>query len=744
MEYAEELEYRRVNQELARRCASGLGQELALGLAPLESIERAKLRQELTAEARRFPYDLAGLRDPRLFLQSLKEGAQPQGSDFLELARVLELAGELKGGFQLELTPRLFELATGLGDHANLLAHINQVFGPDGKVKENASPTLRRLSRELEAAKNQVHTVLQQFMDRHSDLLQDRFITQRRERFVIPVKAEQAGRELGLVVESSSSGASVFFEPAAAVKLNNHLAELTSAWEAELNRILAELAALVTGDPDLPATLATLAQLDLIRAQAQLAEDWALAAPEWNPSGTYYWEALRHPLVKEAVANDLELSEANRLVLVSGPNMGGKTALLKALGLGLWMAQSGLGVAARQAQLFWPGAVFCDIGDEQSLAGELSTYGSHLLRLRAILEQAGAGDLVLIDELGTGTDPEEGAALAWAFLEALLMTGARALVTTHLGVLKSFPASHPGSANAAMRFDSDFRPTYRLEVGPPGRSLALAAAKRIGFPASVLLRAEELIDPNTREVGAILAQLEALLNQADQNAQAAAAERKNLQAEREVLRARLAQIENEREQVITTAREEADLELARLQEQVKNLRAQAKSGQKSEALRTIEQLRRDYRPKTPSVQLEVEPGQEVFVTSYGKKAWVLERREGQAVVQLGAIRATVPLSEIKPVAATAVNLARGGVTTSRESWELDLRGFTAEEAVLAVHDFLSEAVASGAGAARILHGKGTGVLREAIRRELARDKRVSSFHDAMPYQGGHGVTEVEL
>jgi DNA mismatch repair protein MutS2 len=296
-----------------------------------------------------------------------------------------------------------------------------------------------------------------------------------------------------------------------------------------------------------------------------------------------------------------------------------------------------------------------------------------------------------------------------------------------------------------MRFDSELRPTYRLEVGPPGRSLALAAAGRIGFPQRVLLRAEELIDPNTREVGAILAQLEALLNQADQSAQATAAELKNLQAEREVLQARLAQIESEREQIVTAAREEADLELARLQEQVKNLRAQAKSGQKSEALRTIEQLRRDYRPKTRSLGLEVEPGQEVFVTSYGKKAWVLERRGEQAVVQLGAIRATVPLIEIKPVAATAVDRpARGGVTTSRESWELDLRGFTAEEAVLAVHDFLSEAVAGGAGAARIVHGKGSGVLREVIRRELARDKRVSSFHDAMPYQGGHGVTEVEL
>ena len=505
MKYAQELEYQRVNRELAERCASGLGRELALELGPLESIEEAVWRQELTAEACRFPYDLAGLFDPRQFLQGLKEGVPPEGAQFLQLARVLELAQELGGGLALELTPRLYELATGLGDHSGLVARINQVFGPDGKVKENASPTLQRLNRELEAAKTQVRTVLNQFMDRHSDLLQDRFITQRRERFVIPIKAELAGRELGMVVESSSSGASVFFEPAAAVKLNNRLAELSSAWEAELNRILAELAALVTSDPDLPATLATLAQFDLIRAQARLAEDWGLVAPAWNQIGTYHLEALRHPLLKNAVANDLELSQTTQLILLSGPNMGGKTALLKALGLGLWMAQSGLGVAARNCDLFWPQAIFCDIGDEQSLADELSTYASHLMRLQTALEQAQAGDLVLIDELGTGTDPEEGAALAWAFLESLLETGARALVTTHLGVLKSFPASHPGSANAALRFDPDLRPTYRLEVGPPGRSLALAAARRLGFPARVLQRAEELIDPETREVGAILA-----------------------------------------------------------------------------------------------------------------------------------------------------------------------------------------------------------------------------------------------
>jgi len=737
----EVLEFPRVKALLAERAKTPLGRELALGLAPL-SQEEAERRHGLTQEALSYPYALPEAGALKAAWERARAGARLSGAELLRAAQALEGAMALREEL-LPLRNALSQVAAGIGDHEAFLARVRKALDEEGAVRDEASPRLRQIRRELHPLRQEILERLYALMDRHKEAIQDRFVTVRRERYCIPLRAGMAHKVPGLLLDESESGATLFIEPLSVVKLNNRLYALRLQEEEEVNRILRELSERLAMDPGVPGTLEALALLDLIQAQAALARDLGLSRPRFGEA--YALEEAFHPLIASPVKNSFALDEEHRLLLISGPNMGGKTALLKTLGLAVLMAQSGLFVAARRATLAWPDRVYADIGDEQSLQENLSTFAGHLRRLKEMLEETTRESLVLIDELGSGTDPEEGAALSQAILEALLARGVKGMVTTHLSPLKAFAQGREGILNASTRFDlATLRPTYELILGVPGRSYALAIARRLALPEEVLRRAEALLPEGGR--------LEALLEKLEEERLALKEEKRRLEKtleEAESLRQELAARERgfaeEREKRLKALEEEARRRLLEVEAEIKALKEKARTQGKRDALRELMALRERYAKKTPSPPPPpgLIPGQAVEVPSLGKRGRVLELRGEEALVQVGPLKLSLKATELKPLQEEAAPKALP-LRPRREVKEVDLRGLTVEEALLEVNSALEEAQALGLGSLRLLHGKGTGALRQAIREALRRDKRVETFADAPPHEGGHGVTVVAL
>lgn len=737
----EVLEFPRVRTLLAERAKTPLGRELALALAPL-SREEAERRHGLTQEALAYSYSLPEAGTLREAYEGARVGRRLTGPELLKAARALEEAMALKAEL-LPLQNALSGVAEGIGDHSPFLARVRRALDEEGAVRDEASPRLAQIRRELRPLRQEILDRLYALMDRHREAFQDRFVTLRRERYCVPVKAGMAHKVPGLLLDESESGATLFVEPFSVVKLNNRLQALRLGEEEEVNRILWELSEGLAGDPGVPGTLKALALLDLLQAQAALAKDLGLTRPRFGEH--YALEEAFHPLIPNPVRNSFTLDDRHRLLLISGPNMGGKTALLKTLGLAVLMAQAGLFVGAKRALLAWPDQVYADIGDEQSLQENLSTFAGHLRRLKEMLEKATERSLVLIDELGSGTDPEEGAALSQAILEALLERGVKGMITTHLSPLKAFAQGREGIGNASMRFDLEtLRPTYELVLGVPGRSYALAIARRLALPEAVLKRAEGLLPEGGR--------LETLLERLEAERLALEEERRRLQAEleraeglRKRLEAREARYEEERAERMRALEEEVRGRLLEVEAELKALKEKARAGAKKDALRELMALRERYAKKAPPPPPPpgLAEGQLVEVVSLGRQGRILELRGKEALVQVGPMKMTLKAKDLKPLGAPEAPKAFSA-RPKREAREVDLRGLTVEEALLEVDSALEEARALGLPSLRLLHGKGTGALRQAIRDHLRRDKRVESFADAPPHEGGHGVTVVIL
>ena len=737
----EVLEFPKVKALLAARAKTPLGQELALGLAPL-SREEAERRHGLTQEALSYPYALPEAGALKAAWERAKAGGRLSGPELLRAAQALEEAMALKEEL-LPLQNALSQVAAGIGDHGAFLLRVRKALDEEGAVRDEASPRLKQIRQELHPLRQEILNRLYALMDRHKEAIQDRFVTLRRERYCIPVRAGMAHKIPGLLLDESESGATLFIEPLSVVKLNNRLYALRLQEEEEVNRILRELSQRLAEDPGVPGTLEALALLDLVQAQAALSRDLGLSRPRFGEG--YALEEAFHPLIENPVKNSFALDETHRLLLISGPNMGGKTALLKTLGLAVLMAQSGLFVAAKRATLAWPDRVYADIGDEQSLQESLSTFAGHLKRLKEMLEGATERSLVLIDELGSGTDPEEGAALSQAILEALLARGVKGMVTTHLSPLKAFAQGREGVMNASMRFDlATLRPTYELVLGVPGRSYALAIARRLALPEEVLRRAEALLPEGGR--------LEALLEKLEAERLALIEEKRHLQKaleEAEALKRELLAREKgfaeERQRRLKALEEEVRQRLLQVEAELKAIREKARTEGKRDALRELMALKERYAKKAPPPPPPpgLTPGQAVEVPSLGKRGRLLEIRGEEALVQVGPLKMSLKAAELKPLQEEATPKALP-LRPRREVKEVDLRGLTVEEALLEVDSALEEARALGLPTLRLLHGKGTGALRQAIREFLRRDKRVEAFADAPPNEGGHGVTVVVL
>jgi DNA mismatch repair protein MutS2 len=677
--------------------------------------------------------------------------------------------------------PLLAAIAERLAKLPEVEDRLRAAIDDAGTVRDDASRELGRLRREMRGARARIIKKLEEYIATLPSRfqVQDASVSVREGRYVIPVRREGRGEVGGLVHDESATGATLFVEPPIAIDLMNRLRELELAETREVQRILRELThALRPHQPALDAALDALVAIDALFARARYALEYDGRRPEIGPRAGTEYAVVRafHPLLlaggSPVVPFDLAFTDDERTMLVSGPNTGGKTVLLKAIGLISALAQAGIiPPVAKGTRLPLFRDIFADIGDEQSIEASLSTFSAHLKNLREILEEADGHALALIDEIGSGTDPAEGGALAQAILVELTRRGTMTVATTHLGQLKLLAAEEPGVVNASLQFDArELRPTYRLLKGIPGRSYGLAIARRLGFPHDLLERAESFLPQAERDVGQLLLELE------DKEARLAAALREAERARREAVELREAVAERadalstrEREaerrtrqqarDILMSAREEVEATIRELREAVEQAGdAAAREEAFRQARRRVEQRAERQRERTPTERPAAAPaaqalevGAHVRVSATGATGRIVELRDGRAVVETGGVRLQVPVGglvpEPEPVQAQAVARPRRGgysVADFDASAEIDLRGMRAEEVETALLPALDAAIQAGLPSFRIIHGKGTGALRDVVQQILKADPRIDRYRPGGLGEGGTGVTVVEL
>ncbi len=744
------LEFDRVRSALAERAATNMGRELAFKLHP--SIDAYDIRQKLEqVEEAVFgmTLSLGGITDVRGLLERVSHGQDLKGSDILEIAYTLDASMTLKRSIAQHSSGALLRVAEGIGQHVVFTRTVLERLNSDGSVRDDATPKLRMIRRRLEPLRSEIRDRLTNLMDRHAESLQDRLITIRRDRFVIPVQASRESSVPGIVVDSSASNQTVFIEPASVVPLNNELTRLLIEEEQEVTRILAELARMVADEPGLHETLRAVAELDLIAAKARLAKDWQLNRPKHAAQGEFDLLEMRHPLIENCQPNTLKLDSKRRILLITGPNMGGKTVTLKSLGLAVLMHQCGMFVRVKEAKLPVLTNILVDVGDEQSIEASLSTFAAHLKNLTHILEDSSPDTLVLIDELGSGTDPSEGAALSQAILEKLLEKGARGIVTSHLAPLKVFAFEREDVVNASMSFDLErLAPTFKLNIGQPGRSYALAIANRMGFPTDTLERARVVLGPEGANVEKLLENLERERENLALDAKAAREAKEVSEREAKIVREKLEKFELERETMMLEAQRKAEGVFRDALDQVRQMKIRVRDTEteRPKVLNELRDLRAAAQAERPYISAVVreadplKPGASVEIPAYGATGTILEIRGDEVLVQMGLLKVTLKRRELKLKRTSPMPKSGNYISPANFSKELNLRGAHVEEAVDEIRSFIAEAQALRESPIRILHGKGEGVLRRVVRDYLKSDKRIESFHDAQPYEGGHGVT----
>ncbi|BBI32185.1 endonuclease MutS2 [Cohnella abietis] len=778
------LEYDKIINQLNGLTSTSLGREQSEKLSPSRELPIVVRRLAATDEAVRATTfkgapPFGGITDIRSSLYRAKLQGILQPPELMDtaqfimgsrrLSRYIALAGE-----ETEL-PLLSDLCEPLTDFKPLEDEIRRCIDEQGDVLDSASPELASVRRDIRINAGRAREKLESLIRSSSvqKMLQDALITMRNDRYVIPVKQEYRAHFGGIVHDQSGSGATLFIEPEAVVQMNNKLRELKIKELNEVERILRRLseqvgerAELLAGDAEI------LGLIDFIFAKASLAHALTATLPEMNDEGRLHLRKARHPLIdiKQAVPIDIVLGEEYASIIVTGPNTGGKTVSLKTIGLLSLMAMSGLFIPAEDgSRLCVFDGIYADIGDEQSIEQSLSTFSSHMTNLISMLSQVTHQSLVLLDELGAGTDPAEGSALAIAILEHLQKLGCRLIATTHYSELKAYAYNREGIINASMEFDvATLRPTYRLLVGVPGRSNAFAIAERLGLPKSIIDHARGEVSEDELKVDSMIASLEQdrLLAQSErQAAERLRREAEKLQNDIQVERDKL---QEQKIKVLESAREEARSAIAKAkreaEEIINDLRRLALEEGASVKEHKLIEARRRLEDAVPSPvantnrssnakQGKIEVGDEVKVHSLGgQKGHVVELTgSSEAIVQLGIMKMKVPLTELEPLRKTAASKAPKAQATivkrTRDEsirTELDLRGMMLDEAIMEVDQFLDEAFLSNLGQVYIIHGKGTGALRTGVQDFLRRHKHVKSYRLGQFGEGGAGVSVAEL
>ncbi|MBV9789123.1 MAG: endonuclease MutS2 [Chloroflexi bacterium] len=816
------LEYAKIRDRLAQHTSFSASRQLALQLQPDDDIDAIRRAQRATSAARQlfdtYPdVTIGGARDVRQPVTTALRGGVLEPSVLLEVAATLEAMRQLR--FRLLKLPDepygpLIDLGYALPELPEIENAIARTVDPNGEILDSASPALGKLRAEIRIAHSRLMERLQGILgsSQYASALQEPIITMRDGRYVIPIKASGRRTLRGIVHDQSNTGATLFIEPLQTVELNNSWRELQIAEQQEIIRILQALSARVGEDGQSILTgVEALAQIDLLFAKGRYSsqlncmepEIVDLAKHETRPNlrpeeSPLYLRKARHPLLNQqtVVPTDVWLGGEFRVLLVTGPNTGGKTVALKTTGLLALMAQSGMHIpAGDRSRLPVLRHIFADIGDEQSIEQSLSTFSSHMTHIIAILDALASAArtnrssscldaLVLLDELGAGTDPTEGAALARAIIERILDSGALCIGTTHYAELKAYAHNTPNVQNSSVEFDEEtLRPTYRLQIGLPGRSNALAIASRLGLNPEIIARSRSFLSSETEQVEDLLASIAREREVAASEQQEAQAIRVEAEQLRSQLQEELQDLDREREQRLQSFERELDDELRSLRQDLRRLREDTRSvsltrewmqqaeerlkaaGDTAERQRRERRQQRQQQPQTqaPAPALQpprpIQPGDQVHIASVKLDGEVLsvDPDANEAEVQVGGFRMTVDLRELRR--------GKGGASAQREtrpvqvappapprlptpsrdvSMQLDMRGMRANEIESLLDRYLNDAYLSNLNEVRLVHGKGTGTLRKIVRDVLATHPLVTSYAPGIGGEGGDGVTIARL
>lgn len=730
------------------------------------------------------------LADPAGWLGRLESpGGVLEPADFLDAGSLLETAAWLRQQFREDAAK--FPLLTGrgasLGDFKESQAAIRRCILPNGEISDDASSALRRIRASILQTRDSIQKALKQILRaRHAESGED-YVTLRNDRFVIPVRAEHRRNVQGVVHGASATGQTVFVEPFETVESNNQLVQLAEDEAAEIFQILKELTERLRGMlGPLQAAAGTIAELDGVFARGRFARDFDACMPEFSVEPELRLEGARHPVLEDKLRKEnraivpmsLELGGEDRMLVISGPNTGGKTVALKTTGLAVLSAQAGIPVAAQRAVLSMFDRVLVDIGDEQSIAADLSTFSSHMLNLKSMFEEATDNSLVLVDEMGTGTAPEEGAALAVALLEEFRKKHCFVLATTHHDRLKAYASTTAGVVNAAVEFDDvNLRPTYRLMVGVPGGSSGIAIAKRLELPESIIEHARSLLAPETQEAADLIAYLHRSRDELDHLRTQMAEERRALEQERAKLRTEWVERQKHRiadlEQKFAEMQKRFEENVANVVEAVKEreLRAQVektarrkmqdvRAGAKEElnaaVVQTISESQQDLGVRAETFEkvnaAQLQAGARIRVRGFNKPVILRRVDGGSAEIEAGPLRMKVALDEI-----VGIEGETPGKTGPRQdvrvsavggegagSGEINVIGLTVEEATGRVDKFLDEAVLANRNQVRIITGHGTGALRKGLGEFLKTHPLVERAQFASEEHGGKAITVVDL
>ncbi len=806
------LEYDKILTRVANHCAFSGGMELALAMLPSDDLYTVQEWLAQTAEAHRLldqktDISFGGVRDMRAELDRAERRAMLLAQDLLEIRNTLLRARTIQNTLsRLDHSfPRLADLVVNIEPCSHVIAEVGRCINDRGEVADGASDALGHIRSELRVAQDRLLSTLDRIIH-GSDIrpyLQDALVTQRQGRYVIPVRAEYKGNVDGIVHDQSSSGATLFIEPLRVVQQNNAVRELELQEEREVRRILTELSELVADEAIyIRRNIGILADLDFIFARAKYGYAIEGSAPEmvamrpaakpipasaaadaagdpvYHPGSIIDLRRARHPLLDPAtvVPVDIYLDDETFIIVVTGPNTGGKTVTLKTVGLLALMAQSGLMLPVEPgSKLSVFEGVYADIGDEQSIEQNLSTFSSHMTHIIEILEEADPASLVLFDELGAGTDPDEGSALAMALLDNLRDRGITVFATTHYSDLKLYAHSTPGVRNASVEFDIEtLSPTYELSIGLPGRSNALIIAKRLGLNPVIVEKAESIVRPDALQADALLDDIKRVRQEAQAATQHAKERERQAQLVETDLRYQLAGIEEARRQVIAETRTLMQTELDQVRQEIDQTRRQLARATQfggavgthdaflAEAEKEVSRRRRDAEAVDTTVARPGSGEERIAgVIEVGDRVWVpylqasgevlaLNERAGEADVQLGNFRLKLPLKRlelrqkaVKDEPAQRVNIQAGALVDS-PGMEFDMRGERVEEGLEKLERYLDNAYLARLPFVRIIHGKGTGVLRDAVRVLLRGHPVVGEFRSGDAGEGGDGVTVAKL
>jgi DNA mismatch repair protein MutS2 len=775
-----------------RRAVNAL--EPGIKRAPLDSVF-ALIRE--AAEWLRAGRELGfgALADPQSWLERIEgPGMALEPGEFLDASSLLETSGWLRQQFREEAVkfPLLAARAAALGDFRDVHTAIRRCVLPNGEINDDASPALRRIRASITETRGTIQRSLKQILRARNAEAGEDYVTLRNDRFVIPVRAEHRRNLPGVVHGASATGQTVFMEPFETVESNNQLVQLGEDEAAEILRILRELTEKLQRIREpLLAAAGTIAELDSVFARARFARDFDAAMPEFSATNELRLESARHPVLEDKLRKEnraivpltLTLGGEERVLVISGPNTGGKTVALKTTGMAALAAQSGIPVAAQRAVLPLFDTILVDIGDEQSIAADLSTFSAHMLNLKTMLQEATPNSLVLVDEMGTGTAPEEGAALAVALLDEFRAKNCIVLATTHHDRLKTYASTTPGVVNAAVEFDDvNLRPTYRLMVGVPGGSSGIAIAQRLGIATGIIERARSLLTPESREAADLISYLHRSRDELDRMQRQMTAERHALEEERKKLRSEWIERQQRRikelEAQFAEMQKRFDENVARVLEAVKerelraqmektarrkmqDVRGEARDELNAAVVQTISDSQADLGVHAASIEAisadRLQSGAKIRVRGFSKPV-VLRRIDGSsAEIEAGPLRMKVALDEI-----TSVEVAAPGAKSSSPSAklqsvtltsrrgessasdEINVIGMTVEEATDRLDKFLDNAALAHIGRIRIIHGHGTGALRKGIGAFLASHPLVEKHSFETEEHGGKAITIVEL